>query len=298
MSCYRASVLIIFHQHILFLTDIYRGSAFSMLLKATLELRFTAQQLFWLIEINFFISPDKQLLSLDPHIWADASPSCAVVDTRNPREMDYSKNKNLYYCCKSNQKEHRAAYQMALISPGMQGKYTSRCIPSILLPALLWLDFQQPDSSTCPVAQLCLAPCCENSVLWIALVLSDTCALSDSYLLPTVCYHSSSWNSSPGKTKQQLHSIRMMLVGEGVCVFMFTPRTSLSPCLLPLGLAVLKITSPLCSFHEEIFAQCMLRGTCCHGPVKIVSLFFEGVLMVLQKSSMRVCFRRLLLLAF
>lgn len=148
------------------------------------------------------------VLSLDPYIWADA-----IFDTRNPRGMDYGKNKNLYYCYKSNQKEHRAVYQMTLVSPGTQGKYTSRCIPSILSPALLWRDIQQPDSSTCLVAQLCLAPCCEKGVLWIAQVLSDTRALLDSYRLPTVCYHYRSWKSSPGKMKQQLHSIRMMLVG-------------------------------------------------------------------------------------
>lgn len=253
--------------------------------------------------MNFFISPDKQLLCLDPHIWADAWPSCAVFDTRNPRGMDYGKNKNLYYWFKSNQKEHRAAYQMTLISPGTQGKYTSRCIPSILLPTLLWVDIQQPDSGTCLVAQLCLAPCCENSVLWIARVLSDTRALSDSYLLPTVCYHSSSWKSSPWKTKQQLHSIKMIFVGEGVCVYVCVLScSSLCPCLFPLGLAVPKLTSPLFSFHEEIFAQCMLGGTC-RGQVKTVSLkttiFFLGggrVIMVLQKSSMWVCFCRLFLL--
>lgn len=57
--------------------------------------------------MNFFISLDKQILiSLDLHIWADALPSCVVFDTRNPREMDYGKNKNLYYCCKSNQKKN------------------------------------------------------------------------------------------------------------------------------------------------------------------------------------------------
>ena len=125
---------------------------------------------------------------------------------------------------------------------------------------------QQSDPSTCLVALLCLAPCFENSVLWIAGVLSDTCALSDSYLLPTVCYHSSSWKSSSGKRKQQLHSIRMMLVCVCVCVcvcvVMFTPYTYLCLCLLPLGLAVLKITTPLFSYHEEIFFQCMLGGTC------------------------------------
>ena len=81
---------------------------------------------------------------------------------------------------------------------------------------------QQSDPSTCLVALLCLAPCFENSVLWIAGVLSDTCALSDSYLLPTVCYHSSSWKSSSGKRKQQLHSIRMMLVCVCVCCHVHT----------------------------------------------------------------------------
>lgn len=77
------------------------------------------------------------------------------------------------------------------------------------------------------------------------------------------------------------------------------------PAYLPLGLAVLEITTPLFSFHEEIFAHARRKTP--SRSMKTVSLkkyiffifyFFEGVLMVLQKSSKPVCFGRLLLLAF
>lgn len=124
-----------FPRHVLFLTDLCRGSVFGSLLKAKLELRFTAQQLSWLV--------DEQLLSSDPHIWADAAPSCAVPDTRNPGEMDYGKKKSLYYCCKSNEKEHRAAYQMALISPGMQANIH----PDVLRPSSYLLGCGRTPSS-------------------------------------------------------------------------------------------------------------------------------------------------------
>lgn len=166
--------------------------------------------------MNFFISPDEQLLTLDLYICADVLPLYAVFDTRNPREMDYDKNKNLYHFCKSNQKgEQRIRWPWfsleckESIHPDVFAFSSTRS--AVDRHSAAWLQ-----RLSC--GQLCLTPCCENSVLWIAQILSDTCALSDSYLLLTVCYHSSSWRSSPRKTKQQLRSIRMMLAGEGVCL--------------------------------------------------------------------------------
>lgn len=287
-----------FRRHVLFLTDLYRGSVFSALLKANLELRFADQQLSWLV--------DEQLLSLDPHIWADAAPSCAVSDTRNPGEMDYGKKKSLYYCCKSNEKEHRAAYQMALISPGMQANIH----PDVLRPSsyLLWCG-RTPSS---PTQDPSWGTALSGSLLWKQRVMNSSAIIwhvragrllsaADGFL-PLQRLH-----SSPGKTRQQLHSIRMMLVGEGVCVLSCSHRTHLCvPAYLPLGLAVLEITTPLFSFHEEIFAHAgrnMLSRSLKTVSLKyiyiyICFIFFEGILMVLWKSSKPVCFGRLLLLAF
>lgn len=92
--------------------------------------------------------------------------------------------------------------------------------------------------------------------------------LLDSYVLQTVYYQFSSWKSWLGKTKQHSHSIRMMFVGEGVCVIMFTTCTSL--CLLPITLwpGGSENNDPLFRFHKEIFTRCLLGITCCHGQVQ------------------------------
>lgn len=156
---------------------------------------------------------------------------------------------------------------------------------------------------TRPGAQLCLAPCCENSVLWTALLLSDTCALADSYLLPTASYHSSGSTARREKPGNNCIPLGWCLWVK-VCVLSCSHCTHLCvPAYLPLGLAVLEITTPLFSFHEEIFAHAgrnMLSRFLKTVSLKYIYMFyfFEGVLMVLRKSSKPVCFGRLLLLAF
>lgn len=284
-----------FPQHVLFLTDLYQGSVFSTLVKAKLELRFTAQQLSWLV--------DEQLLSLDPHIWADAAPSCAVSDTRNPGEMDYGKKNSLYYCCKSNEKEHRAAYQMALISPGMQANIH----PDVLRPSSYLLCCGRTPSS--PTQDPSWGTALSGSLLWKQRVMNSSAIIwhvhavrllsaADGFL-PLQQLH-----SSPGKTRQQLHSIRMMLVGEGVCVVLFTQRTSLCPCLFTSWPGSSGNNDPSFEFSWGNICSCWeehaipVPENCVPKKYIYMFYFFEGVLMVLRKSSKPACFGRLLLLAF
>lgn len=108
---------------------------------------------------------------MSPHLERCITTVCWFCHLRpQGDEFPFQKNnKNLYYCCKSNQKEHRGAYQMALIFPGAQGKYISRCSLSILLPALLRKDNQQPDSSTRLIAQLC-----PHSLFWKQCVMNSS----------------------------------------------------------------------------------------------------------------------------